>query len=65
MIWAKEETLSRDEMSALQLKRLKDTVERIYGKQEPYRKKMDELGLLPGDIKTLEDLKKLPFTTGF
>lgn len=63
MIWAKEETLSRDEMSALQLKRLKDTVERIYGKQEPYRKKMDELGLLPGDIKTLEDLKKLPFTT--
>ena len=32
MIWAKEETLSRDEMSALQLSRLKETVKRVYEK---------------------------------
>lgn len=63
MIWAKEETYSRDEMTALQCERLKETVARIYEKVEPYRKKMDEIGLHPEDIQSLDDLKKLPFTT--
>ena len=39
MIWSKEETLSREEMNALQLERLKETVARVYEKVEPYRKK--------------------------
>ncbi len=63
MIWAKEETLSREEMNALQLKRLQETVNRVYNKVEPYRKKMDEMGVKPEDIKTLADLSKLPFVT--
>ena len=63
MIWSKEETLSREEMNALQLERLKETVARVYEKVEPYRKKMDEAGVKPEDIKSLADLSKLPFVT--
>lgn len=62
MIWAKEETLSREEIEAIQLERLKETVERIYEKVAPYRRKMDEAGVKPEHIKSLKDLQKLPFT---
>ncbi len=63
MIWAKEETMSRAEMEALQLQRLQETVKRVYEKVEPYRLKMEDAGVKPEDIKTLQDLKKLPFIT--
>lgn len=62
MIWAKEETLAREEIEKLQLDKLKDTVAYIYEKSAPYRKKMDEAGVKPEDVQTLADLKKLPFT---
>ncbi len=63
MIWSKEETLSRKELEEIQLSRLKETVERVYATVLPYRKKMDDLGVKPEDIKTLSDLSKLPFVT--
>ena len=63
MIWSKEETLPREEIEALQLERLKETVFRVYEKVPAYRKKMDEAGIRPEDIKTLKDLAKLPFVT--
>lgn len=63
MIWAGEEIISRKEMEALQLERLKDTVKRVYECVAPYRKKMEDAGVRPEDIRTLEDLKRLPFTT--
>lgn len=63
MIWAKEETLSRAEIEAIQLERLIETVNRVYGKVAPYREKMDKAGVKPQDIKTLKDLHKLPFIT--
>ena len=63
MIWSKEETLPREEIEKIQLERLKETVARVYEKVEPYRKKMDEAGVKPEDIKTLKDLAKLPFVT--
>lgn len=63
MIWAKEETLSREEIKEIQTARLRETVERVYHTVEPYRKKMDEAGLKPEDIRGLEDLHNLPFTT--
>ena len=63
MIFAKEETLSRPEMEALQLSRLQETVARVYEKVAPYRKKMEERGVRPEDIRTLSDLAKLPFVT--
>ncbi|MBE6663519.1 MAG: phenylacetate--CoA ligase [Ruminococcaceae bacterium] len=63
MIWSKEETLPREELEKLQLERLKETVNRVYEKVPAYRKKMDEAGVKPEDIKSLKDLSKLPFVT--
>ena len=63
MIWSKEETLPRAELEALQLERLQETVHRVYEKVPAYRKKMDDAGVKPEDIKSLKDLPKLPFVT--
>lgn len=63
MIWSKEETLSREEMEKLQLERLQETVARVYEKIPYYREKMQAAGVSPEDVKSLDDLKKLPFTT--
>ena len=64
MIWNEtKECMSRDEMTALQSARLVKTVDRVYHNVEFYRKKMQQVGLEPGDIKGIDDLKKLPFTT--
>lgn len=64
MIWnEKIECASRDEMKAIQSERLKDTVQRIYHNIPSYRAKMQEVGLVPGDIQSIDDLSKLPFTT--
>ena len=59
----KIECMSRDEMSALQSRRLVDVVNRVYNNVEFYQKKMKDIGLEPGDIKSIEDIDKLPFTT--
>ncbi len=64
MIWNEaRECMSRDEMANLQGARLKKVVNRVYHNVEPYRKKMQAVGLEPGDINSLEDLDKLPYTT--
>ena len=63
MIWSKEETLSRSEIEKIQLERLQETVSRVYETVPAYRKKMQEKGIVPADIKSLSDLKKLPFVT--
>lgn len=63
MIWSKEETLSREEIEAIQLERLQATVKQVWDKVPPYRKKMEEAGVKPEDIKSLKDLSKLPFVT--
>ncbi|MDR2903624.1 MAG: phenylacetate--CoA ligase [Clostridiales bacterium] len=57
------ETMHREELRKLQAERLKRTVDKIYTNVPYYREKMQVIGLLPGDIKTVDDLKKLPFTT--
>ena len=62
MIWAKEETLPRAEIEKIQLEKLKQTVHYIYERVEPYRRKMEDAGVKPEDIQSLDDLKKLPFT---
>lgn len=64
MIWNEPiETMSRDELHNLQSQRLKDVVTRVYHNVEFYKKKMQALGVEPGDINSPEDLVKLPFTT--
>ena len=63
MIWSEIETLEREKLEEIQLERLKETVARVYEKVAPYRAKMDAIGLSPDDIKSLDDLKRLPFVT--
>ncbi len=59
----KIECTSRDEMSALQSDKLVKQVKRVYENVPFYRKKMQQKGVEPGDIKGIEDIGKLPFTT--
>ena len=56
------ETASRDEISGLQLERLKWTLNHAYENSPFYRKRFDEKGVHPDDLKTLSDLAKFPFT---
>lgn len=57
------ERASRDEIAALQLKRLQWTLRHAYDNVPHYRKKFDDKGVHPDDMKTLADLGKFPFTT--
>jgi len=57
------ETMPREGIEAIQLKRLKTTLERIYTTVPFYKKVFDKAGVKPADIKCLDDLQRLPFTT--
>jgi phenylacetate-CoA ligase len=57
-----QETLPREELQALQLRRLRATVERCYQTVKYYREAMDELGVKPQHIQSLADVRLLPFT---
>lgn len=56
------ETASRERLAEIQSERLVKTVKRVYDNVPAYRKKMDEIGLKPEDIHSVDDLSKLPFT---
>ncbi len=58
-----EERMSRDELRELQLQRLQWTVRHVYENVPLYREKFDAAGVAPDDIRTLEDVRLLPFTT--
>lgn len=63
-IWnEKFETMSREEMREWQGAHLRSTVKRVYENVVPYRAKMDAIGLKPEDIRGIDDLSRLPFTT--
>lgn len=63
MYWNQElETLPREQLQNLQLKRLQQTVKRCFFNVPFYRQKMQKAGVNPEDIKSLEDIKRLPFT---
>jgi phenylacetate-CoA ligase len=57
------ETASKDALQALQLERLKTTLQQAYTHVPHYKKKLDAAGVAPGDLKELRDLAKFPFTT--
>ncbi len=62
-VWDPEhETMSRDELRRLQSERLVATVKRVYERVPFYRRKFDEAGITPDDIRSVDDLPKLPFT---
>ncbi len=56
------ESLPKDELEALQLRRLQDLCARIYANVPFYQRRFDEIGITPKDIKSLSDIKYLPFT---
>ncbi len=56
------ETMPREELEALQLKRLKYQLERVYANVPFYRKAFDEKNISPADVTSLSDLASLPFT---
>jgi phenylacetate-CoA ligase len=63
LIWNESmECMPRSQIQELQLERLKSVVERVYNNVGFYRKRLDALGIKPGDIRGLDDLTKLPFT---
>ncbi len=57
------EQVDRGELSQIQLERLQATLHRVYKNVKFYKKKFDEIGFLPEDCTSLEDLSRLPFTT--
>lgn len=59
------ETLPREALEAIQLRRLKDTVERVYATVPFYKKRFEEAGITPADIKTIKDMSKIPFLTKY
>jgi phenylacetate-CoA ligase len=64
MFWDQQcETLDRDTLERLQLHRLQETVRRVAAHVPFYREKFAELGLQPDDLRSLADLRRLPFTT--
>jgi len=63
MIWNDDfETLPREALESLQLKRLQQTVERVYATVPFYRETFKKIGISPADIRSLDDLRRLPFT---
>ena len=64
MFWNKEiETIPEEKLKDIQLERLKKVVQYAYERVPYYRKKFEEAGIKPEDIKTLEDIKYIPFTS--
>ncbi|MHB1740586.1 MAG: phenylacetate--CoA ligase PaaK [Actinomycetes bacterium] len=57
------ETASREEITALQLTRLRDTVQRAYQRVAHYRQAFDAAGVAPDDLRSLQDVANFPFTT--
>ncbi|NQU43577.1 phenylacetate--CoA ligase [bacterium] len=56
------ECMPREKLRQVQSERLRDAVRRVYDNVRPYRRKMEEMGVTPADIQTIDDLPKLPFT---
>lgn len=64
MIWDRQnECIDREELRKLQLQRLKETVARVYSRVPFYRQLFDQAGIAPDNINSLEDVRKIPFTT--
>src|SRR2546422_3624477 len=57
------ETMPHGELAALQLRRLRETIDRAYGKVPYVRRKLEAAGVGPERIKTLADIARLPFST--
>ena len=61
-IWDPVETISQDEMAALQSERLRDCLARVFARVPFYREKLESTGVAPEDVRSLDQLTNLPFT---
>lgn len=61
-VWSPWETVDREQMRTIQSERLINTVKRVYENVPHYKDKFDQHGVSVGDIKSIDDLAKLPFT---
>ena len=57
------ETMPREALEAIQLRRLQTTLAHVYANVPFYRQKFQQAGIVPADIQCLEDLRRIPFTT--
>jgi len=57
------ETMPREALAAIQLKRLQETLQRVSAQVPFYREKFKQAGITPGDVRSLDDLRRVPFTT--
>jgi phenylacetate-CoA ligase len=62
MIWNTVEACSRSEMQSIQLGRLQKTVSDVYDNNPVYKRRLEEAGVKPSDIRSLDDIRRLPFT---
>lgn len=62
MVWNNVECSSREELKMIQSSRLSETIERVYALTPFYKNKFNELNITPSDIKSIDDISKLPFT---
>jgi phenylacetate-CoA ligase len=63
MIYNEEyETMPREALEAIQLRRLQTTLSRVYNTVPFYKKRFDEMGVKPDDVDSLDDVRRLPFT---
>lgn len=60
--WDAVETISRDEMAALQTERLRNCVAHVAVNVPLYRERLAAIGIGPGDIRSLDDLRRMPLT---
>ena len=63
MVWNQIETAPREEIEKIQLKRLKETLQRVYSLNKFYKEEFEKREITPNSIKSLKDIQKLPFTT--
>ena len=63
MAWSREETIGREEMRGIQLGKWQKFVSYVYARNPVYKKKMDAARVTPADIRSLDDVRRLPFTT--
>ncbi len=62
MIWNEAESAARETIEATQLRRLRETARRVYALNPFYKERFDKAGVIPEDIRSLDDLRRLPFT---
>jgi phenylacetate-CoA ligase len=61
--WKEEiETLPRERLEEIQLQRFRERMQYVYDQSPMYKRKYDEAGIKPSDIRTLDDIQHVPFT---